>query len=550
LLPIAASRSEDDEVAVDPYQIRTVCTPAPPTGGRTISVATGADLQRALDAAAAGDVVLLQPGVVYRPSAQDGSFMLRNRGIPAGQWVTVRSAHSAFDPRGALQSGTRVSESNAGLMPQIRAVRTNMPAIRAERGARGYRLIGLDIAPDTSVQQLSNLVELGNGSETSLDELPANIIIDRSYLHGNDSGNFRRGVAMNGMHLAVLDSYVANFHDGNGDSQAIGGWNGGGPFKIVNNYLEAASENVLFGGSDPAIPGLVPSDIEIRRNLSTKRQEWRDARVPVKNAFELKNARRVLVEGNVFERVWPSGQDGTAILLKSVNQDGKCPWCVTEYVTFRRNIVRSASHGVTINAVEVGRRGAENPVPANHIRFEDVVFEDLTGKLFRIFGGVSDVSIVHVTSRSNPSGVLEARDPADHNPNLVFKFNIVERKTYGVGTGGDEGSKTLTRNFAPFTYRQNILVNTSSDGEQPVSDGTLESRYPPTTWVVRGWNDVGFQAGTSKLAKSSRFASAAEDGHDVGADVDAIAAAQTGSGRSGDGCGPTAVPRPKSGRRP
>jgi hypothetical protein len=546
-LPAAGAR-EVQEPPPDPYQIRTVCTPTPPTTGRRVSAATGEELQRALDGAAAGDVILLQPGVTYRPASGDGSFILRNRGVPAGQWIVLRSAHSSFDPRGALQSGTRVSDANAALMPQIRAVRSNAPAIKAERGSRGYRLIGLDIGVEPAVQQITNLVELGSGSETVLDQLPSDIVIDRSYLHGNDAGNYRRAVAMNGMNLAVLDSYLSNFHDANGDSQAIGGWNGGGPFKIVNNYLEAASENIMFGGNDPAVPNLVPSDIEIRRNVSTKRPEWRDARVPVKNAFELKNARRVLVEGNVFEQVWASGQDGTAILLKSVNQNGNCPWCVTEYVTFRRNIVRKASQGISINAVETGKRGLAPPVAVNHIRIEDVLFEELTGKLFRIFGGATDVSITHVTSRSNPSGVLDPRDPADVNPNLVFKFNIVERRAYGIGTGNSEGVKTLSRNFAPFTYRQNVIVNTSAASDQSISDGALESRYPPTTWVVRSWDEVGFVAGSSKLAKSSRFTAAGEDGRDIGADVDAIAAAQNG-GRTGDGCGPMAVPRPRTGRR-
>src|SRR5262249_62426745 len=124
--------------------------------------------------------------------------------------------------------------------------------------------------------------------------VPADVIIDRCYVHGNDSGSFRRGIAMNGVNLAAIDSTISNFHDADSDSQAIAGWNGPGPFKIVNNFLEAASENIMFGGGDPAIDGLVPSDIEIRRNLSTKRIAWRAAKVPVKNTFELKNARRVL----------------------------------------------------------------------------------------------------------------------------------------------------------------------------------------------------------------------------------------------------------------
>jgi hypothetical protein len=531
------------------YEITTICTAYPVNIARRVAVSNGAELQQALDTAAPGDTILLAAGATFIPPPAQESFILRNRHIPQGQWILVRSASAAFDDGGPLQLHTRVSDSNAGLMPQIRATRVNAPAIKTEAGARGYRLIGLDVGVDSTVQQLTNLVELGAGADVTVDTEPSDIIIDRCYLHGNDSGNFRRGVLMNGVRLSVLDSYIANFHDANGDSQAVGGSNGPGPFKIVNNFLEAASENILFGGADPSIPNLVPSDIEIRLNLSTKRLSWQAARVPVKNAFELKNARRVMVAANTFEHVWVSGQDGTAILLKSVNQDGKCPWCVTEYVTFEENIVRGAANGVVINAAETGQSGLALPVPANHIRFENVLFEDLGGsqwggggKLLRIFGGVSDASFTHVTSRSNPNGIVDPAGPSDANPNFVFSFNIVERQLYGIGVGGDEGVKTLARNFNPYTYQQNVLVNTSSGTDQLITDGALEARYPPTTSVASGWADVGFQSNTSKLAARSRFAGAAADGRDIGADVDAILTPQANP-RRGDGCGPTAAPR-------
>ena len=73
---------------------------------------------------------------------------------------------------------------------------------------------------------------------------------------------------MNSARTAVVDSYLSNLHEVGADSQAIAGWNGPGPFKIVNNYLEGAGENVMFGGADPRIPNLVPSDIEIRKQPS------------------------------------------------------------------------------------------------------------------------------------------------------------------------------------------------------------------------------------------------------------------------------------------
>jgi hypothetical protein len=536
------------QVEQDPYAISVICTPEAQSAGPGITVTNGAELQGALDRAAPGDTILLAPGATFLPTAPEGSFMLRNRGIPAGQWVTVRSASPAFDAGGEVPATRRVDRSHQSLMPQIRATAVNTAAIRTEAGARGYRLIGLDIGIDASVSRLANLVDLGSGGAKTLDAEPSDIVIDRCYLHGNDAGDYRRGVAMNGARMAVIDSYLENFHDANTDSQAIAGWNGSGPFKIVNNFLEAASENILFGGGDPAIDGLVPSDIEIRRNLSTKRLAWRAARVPVKNAFELKNARRVLVEGNVFEQAWTSGQDGTAIVLKSTNQDGRCTWCVTEYVTFRNNIVRAAANGVLINAAESGASGLPLPVRANHIRIQNVIFRDIGGpdrpggKLFRVFGGVSNLEITHVTSTGNSNGILDPHDPADLNPNLVFKYNIVERMYYGIGAGRDEGITTITRNFAPFEYNQNVLVNTSRPTDQAITDAALKSRYPPVTTVAPDWQSVGFMGDTQTLATTSQYYRAGDDGKDLGADLAAIAAAQEGPGSNS--CGRTEPPLP------
>ena len=520
------------------YEPATFCTSESPAERRAVKVSNGAELQDALDRATEGDVILLAAGATFQPSTPDGSFVLRRRPLPPGSWVTVRSADKAFDTNGAVPPATRADKADAIAMSKIRAA-GSAPAVRTEAGARGYRLVGLDIGVDAGVLHLSNLVELGSGKDTTVDAEPSDIVIDRCYLHGNDGGNIRRGVAMNGARLAVIDSYLENFHDSNGDSQAIAGWNGPGPFKIVGNVLEAASENVMFGGADPAIPDLVPADIEIRRNLMTKRQAWRSAGVPVKNAFELKNARRVLVDGNVFEHVWPSGQDGTAIVLKSVNQDGRCAWCVTEYVTFTNNIVRDAANGVMINAQEVGVHGARQPLPLSHVRLQNVLFQGIGNKLLRVMGGGSDVEITHITSLGNPGGILDARDASDLNPRLVFQDNIVERKLYGIGTGADEGAATLVRNFAPFTYGHNVLVNTSRGSDQAISDEALKARYPGTTMIAGGWAALGFQDGGYQLGPVNRYGVGDKR---PGVDAQALKHAQETPG--GAGCGPSSKSSP------
>src|SRR5690606_22757623 len=113
-----------------------------------------------------------------------------------------------------------------------------------------------------------------------------------------------------------IDSWIAECHIKGFDSQAILSWNSPGPFKIVNNYLEGAGENVMFGGADPRIEGLVPSDIVIERNYFRKPLSWKSSGAwTIKNLFELKNAQRVLVRANVFETNWANAQPGFAIVL-------------------------------------------------------------------------------------------------------------------------------------------------------------------------------------------------------------------------------------------
>ncbi len=55
------------------------------------------------------------------------------------------------------------------------------------------------------------------------------------------------------------------------DSQAIASFNAPGPVRIINNFLEATGENIMFGGADPKIPNLVAERLrDPRRIISTR----------------------------------------------------------------------------------------------------------------------------------------------------------------------------------------------------------------------------------------------------------------------------------------
>jgi hypothetical protein len=77
----------------------------------------------------------------------------------------------------------------------------------------------------------------------------------------------------------------------------------------------------MFGGADPSVPNLVPCDITIRGNHMTRPVAWRNVWTE-KTIMELKNACRVLIEGNVLEHTWVDGQVGFGVLLKATDQGG------------------------------------------------------------------------------------------------------------------------------------------------------------------------------------------------------------------------------------
>ena len=158
----------------------------------------------------------------------------------------------------------------ASAMPKIITDNlSGIPCIATQASAHHYRLVGLEISADVAVINSYGLVNLGTSaaSQNSLNKVPHHFVIDRCYIDGHTQAEIMKyGVRLDRANAAIIDSYISDFHSVGFDAQAISGINGPGPFKIINNYLEASGENILFGGAAPVITGLVPSDIEIRQN--------------------------------------------------------------------------------------------------------------------------------------------------------------------------------------------------------------------------------------------------------------------------------------------
>ena len=231
-------------------------------------------LQAAIDAAAPGDTILLRAGETFV-----GPFILRTKAASTA-WITIRSdaADSQLPPAGVrlIPSGKPNANTSRSLLPRLigqgGALKTT-PVIRTDPGAHHYVLKFLEVDGVANLG-FETLIALGTDTTAT----PAHdLVVDRVYAHGDQYKGMKRGIALNSKSTDVLNSYISDIKAVNADAQAINGHNGAGPFRIINNYIEGAGENLLFGGSDPAISQLVPSNIEVRGNHFFKPLSWRNA---------------------------------------------------------------------------------------------------------------------------------------------------------------------------------------------------------------------------------------------------------------------------------
>ncbi len=305
-------------------------------GQVTHVVAPGTSLQVVLDRAVPGDTVVLQAGATYT-----GNFVLRPKAVLGT--ITIRSSATASLP----PSGTRLDiVSHRGLLARI-VTPMAQPAVRALAGVNGYVFHGIEFTVASGVYAF-DIFAIGSGAETSTTVLPRNLTFRQCWFHGDPTLGAKRGIALNGGATTVVDSVFTDFFAIGQDTQAMAGWNGSGPFILNNNRIEATGQGILFGGARPAIAGLVPSDIQVNRNLFTRPLEWR-TKYPIKNHLEFKNGQNAVVNGNVFENNWMSAQSGFAVLFTvRTCEAGDYHWAVVRNIRFTYNVFRNSDSGINI----------------------------------------------------------------------------------------------------------------------------------------------------------------------------------------------------------
>jgi hypothetical protein len=498
---------------------------APKSYAETITVPAGGNFQAALNRAKPGDVIQLQGGATY-----EGSFHLPNKSGSAD--ITIESSELSSLP----PENVRVNPSYAKFMPKLVSPSV-APIVTAENGAHNYRFVGIEFHPAPGKWEY-DMVQIGRGNETSLSELPRDFVFDRDYIHGDPTYGSKRGIALNGINVTVENSYISGIAIVGQDAQALCGWNGPGPFNIINNYLEASGENVLFGGARAFIPNLIPSDIVIRHNHFFKPLSWKvgdpsyaGIRWDVKNLLEFKNAQRVTVEGNILENCWIMAQHGSIVLFTPRTNYGQNPWVEVQDIKVTDNIIRHAVGGIDFMGIDGGDKPQNHVMRLHRILIQNNLLYDLNGQrwgtpgngedwLFVVLNGSDQLTINHNTGFSTYAA-LEADGRMGVSTGFKFTNNIFLQGKYGFFGGGvGDGNPALAKYFPGAIFGGNVVI------------GGASGTYPKQNYFPASLRAVRFQDAEHdefSLLPSSPYHRTGTDGKPAGADVRAVLAATAGA---------------------
>jgi hypothetical protein len=540
-----------------------------PAGGKSWMVAAGQSLEQVLAKASCGDIVQLQAGATFT-----GNVVVPVKNCDNSHWIIIRSSA----PDSSLPAeGTRLTPCFAGVSslpgrPRWNCASTANVLAKIEvngsggsgpvifsAGANHYRLIGLEVTRTVFPKAVNTLIQFLGPAD--------HLVFDRLWIHGSAQDDTVRGITLGPTrNVAVVDSFFTDFHcvaatGACTDAQAIAGGLGDGPtgpYKIVNNFLESSGENVMFGGG-PATG--TPADIQVSHNHMFKPLTWMKGEpgyvggtngnpFVVKNLFELKNAQRVLLEGNIMEGSWGGfSQVGFGIVITPKNQAGKngsnvCPICQVTDVTIRYNAISHVGGGLAIANALSDNHGA--PLDGQRYSIHDIIVDDMDGAKYRgpsefaeilVSPGapvLQNVMINHVTAFPTSHLFIIGDMVATSTPmkNFVFTNSIVNAGKYPVWSSGGGpancahlGIPLITFNtcFTRSSFTANAIIAAPSGPSWPP-----QNFFPGSTAAVRFVNYNAGNGGDYHLQASSPYKGKGTDGKDLGADIDAIHSATAG----------------------
>lgn len=288
-------------------------------------------------------------------------------------------------------------------------------------------------------------------------------LVEDCTLTGSPIGQ-HRGILANAARVTVRRTAITNIWHSM-DTQAIAGWDGTRDLLVEDCRLEASGENACFGGTDPRSEAGIPQDITFRRCTLTKPAHWRTlANCTNKNLFELKNAKRVLVEDCAMAYSFVDGQIGFAILLTVRNQDGTAPFSTIEDVIIRRTTVSHCAGGIQLLGTDYTHpSGLMKRVTFDRVTIDDISPEwGMNQRCVQLGAGAEDLAFRNCAFTG--TGINTAMTFTTDNPR--YTRLVVDGCTFPEGEYGLKGDvenlplgRPVLEHYAPgYQWTNNRVV--------------------------------------------------------------------------------------------
>jgi hypothetical protein len=393
---------------------------------KIIRVRVGENVQAALDQArTTGAMITLDVG--------EHLCNLKVNDIPDAKPVVITS-----NTRDIPIKGERINRDYENSIACIRSANGLDPVILYKTKSYGVHLTGIGILPQ---EYDRTVVSFGTDTMTSVEEQPHDVTFDRVLFLGDPERGQHRGIMAHCKNFTIKNSAFYDFHEEGRDSQAIAAWNGGQNLIIKNNFIEAGTENLLFGGGSARTEELAPFNIMIDGNTITKNPLWisgMEHPPQIKCLLEIKQARGITIQNNVFQHNWTgAAMNGVAIVFKCCDQSHNEPWTLTENVVLKNNIIEKVGAGIVI--VGANDDGYETQLMRN-VTITNNLFIDMdrdewqgSGKAFAISIMPNNLLIDHNTILGNTWGMVDFYNVGPpKGQDFTFINTVIYQGDYGI----------------------------------------------------------------------------------------------------------------------
>jgi len=293
-----------------------------------------------------------------------------------------------------------------------------------------------------------------------------------------------------------------------------------------------------------------PSYIEFRSNYLykplkwwPKHPTWNGVTYQIKNLWETKFSRYVVVDGNVMENSWVADQ-GYAIALSPRNiSGGESPAAVVRELQFSNNIIRNAGAGINLASDDYGLRATQG---TTDVTFRNNLFQnigtnfDTTGAAHMLINlqntnvRLKRVFLIHNThdngTPDNSNGMITDFGDSGGADESMWMNNVHQHGGYGFRsnfsvTDANSNIRRFLPDGGPAVWNKNLIANIGSANYPDRSRGI----YLSGEWSKMF---VDYSAGDFTLVDRSPGKNAALDGTDIGINVKALNEA-TGSAVNG-----------------